>query len=87
MHQYRYLTIEQRETLESLARERFTSSVLDAALERLHRGDYGLCLKCGTDIAFIRLRDDLLAPHCRACAAEAKPRPTSRRRAGTPAPR
>lgn len=66
---YRYLTIEQRESLESQTRTQLPRATRDAALKRLHQGDYGICIECGSDIAFVMLQDDPLALHCRDCAA------------------
>jgi RNA polymerase-binding transcription factor DksA len=87
MH-YRYLTIEQREALESLARRHLNSRALDAALARLHRGDYGVCAQCGADIAFVLLQDNPLTQRCRAChLPHPGAAPATSSRAGTPAPR
>ena len=70
---YRYLTIEQRETLESLARTRLTRSARKAALNRLHQGNYGVCIECESDIAFVFLQEDPLALYCRSCLAAREP--------------
>ena len=68
MH-YHYLTIEQRETLEKLIRSQIAPGVqLEAALERLHQADYGVCIECRKDIGFVRLEADPAALHCQACA-------------------
>ncbi len=68
MH-YHYLTIEQRETLEKSLRAQFPAGPrLATALERLHQPDYGVCIECGKDIGFVRLDEDPMALHCRACA-------------------
>ncbi len=68
MH-YRYLTLEQRTSLEKLIRARTGAGApLAAALERLHQPDYGVCIECGKDIGFERLEADPSAFHCRACA-------------------
>jgi RNA polymerase-binding transcription factor DksA len=68
MH-YRYLTIEQRESLEKLIRSRIGAKPqLETALERLHQPDYGVCIECRRDIGFERLEADPSALHCRACA-------------------
>jgi RNA polymerase-binding transcription factor DksA len=65
---HHYLTIEQRETLDKLIRSRIGSGTqLKAALERLHQPDYGVCIECSKDIEFVRLEEDPLALHCRAC--------------------
>lgn len=41
---------------------------IDAALLRMRRGQYGICVKCGSEISAARL--DLLpaTPFCKACA-------------------
>ena len=68
MH-YRYLTIEQRETLTNLIRSRFVPGAqLEIALGRLHQPDYGVCIDCGTAIGFVRLKVDPWTLHCQACA-------------------
>jgi len=68
MH-YHYLTIEQRESLERVIRARTSDALqLRNALERLHSPDYGVCIECGKDIAFARLREDPAALHCQACS-------------------
>lgn len=68
MH-YHYLTLEQRDALER--RLRATSPDerhLQAALQRLRQPDYGVCIECGKDIAFVRLEADPGALHCGDCA-------------------
>ena len=68
MH-YHYLTLEQRDAIEQ--RMRATASgerALQAALQRLHQPDYGVCIECGKDIAFVRLQEDPDALHCGDCA-------------------
>jgi len=66
---YHYLTLEQRAALEKLLRSRIGAKAdLDAALERLHQPDYGVCIECGNDIAFVRLQADPDALHCADCA-------------------
>lgn len=68
MH-YHYLTLEQRDSLEKLVRSRSpVKAELDAALERLHQPDYGVCIECGRDIAFTQLMEDPEALHCAQCA-------------------
>jgi RNA polymerase-binding transcription factor DksA len=69
MH-YHYLTITQREALETLMRSQIAAGTeLQSALERLHQPDYGVCVDCGRDIAFVRLEDEPLALRCQQCAA------------------
>jgi DnaK suppressor protein len=68
MH-YHYFTLEQRDALEVQIRARTVSEpALQLALQRLHQPDYGVCIECGRDIAFVRLRDDPDALHCADCA-------------------
>lgn len=68
MH-YHYLTLEQRDALEQRMRSSIRSeSQLQAALQRLHQPDYGVCIECGKDIAFVRLDADPDALHCGDCA-------------------
>jgi RNA polymerase-binding transcription factor DksA len=68
MHHH-YFTIEQRKTLERLIGTTIgVGTLLDAALERLHQPDYGVCIECGKDIEFVLLEADPLAVHCRACS-------------------
>jgi RNA polymerase-binding transcription factor DksA len=66
---YHYLTIEQRETLTNLIRSHIVSRAqLEIALKRLHQPDYGVCIDCGKDIGFVRLKVDPWTLHCQACA-------------------
>ena len=53
---------------------------IEAALNRLHEPDFGLCADCGTDIPYARLEVRLGATRCDACQASAK-----RQQAGAPA--
>jgi DnaK suppressor protein len=45
---------------------------VEAALVRIHQGNYGICAGCGDDIPFSRLRANPVATHCTACAARAE---------------
>ena len=68
MH-YHYLTLEQRESIERIIRARIVAQPqLKEALERLHAPDYGVCIECGKDIAFVRLEADPAALHCQDCS-------------------
>ena len=68
MH-YHYFTLEQRDALEAQIRARVASEpALQLALQRLHQPDYGVCIECGKDIAFVRLDADAGALHCGDCA-------------------
>jgi RNA polymerase-binding transcription factor DksA len=62
MH-YRYLTLEQRESLERVMR---SQPGMAASLQRLHTPEYGVCDRCGADIPYVRL---LESPETRRCAA------------------
>jgi RNA polymerase-binding transcription factor DksA len=64
MH-YHYLTLEQRAALERRLR---ASTPDERHLQGLHQPDYGVCIECGKDIAFVRLEADPAALHCSACA-------------------
>jgi DnaK suppressor protein len=69
MH-YHYFTLEQRQSLEALMRERMAGQPeLDSALRRLRTPDYGVCAACGSDIPYIRLLGDPVARRCEACEA------------------
>ncbi len=48
------------------------------ALERLDRGDYGVCLRCGGHIARPRLRAMPTATECTSCAKRSERRGTPR---------
>ena len=66
---YHYHTHEQRAALEQRLRASTRDERhLQAALQRLHQPDYGVCIECGKDIAFVRLEADPGALHCGACA-------------------
>lgn len=68
MH-YHYLTLEQRYALERRLRSTLQGKAeLDAALAKLHQPDYGVCIECRRDIAFVRLEADPDALHCADCA-------------------
>jgi DnaK suppressor protein len=66
---YHYFTLEQRDALEAQIRARnMSEAALQRALQRLHQPDYGVCIECGKDIAFVRLQSDPDALHCTDCA-------------------
>ena len=68
MH-YHYFTLEQRDALEKQIRATVRSEpALQTALQRLHQPDYGVCIECRRDIAFVRLLADPDALHCDDCA-------------------
>jgi RNA polymerase-binding transcription factor DksA len=70
MMHYRYLTLEQRENLETLLRSQHADdgAPLQSALGRLHQGDYGVCCGCGHDVEFVRLLANPWVLYCQACA-------------------
>lgn len=41
---------------------------IEAALRRIDRGEYGICVKCGAEIAEHRLDILLATPFCSSCA-------------------
>jgi DnaK suppressor protein len=45
---------------------------VEAALGRIHQGNYGICAGCGEDIPFARLLANPVATHCTACASRAE---------------
>ena len=51
-------------------REQGLLSKIDAALEKIDRGDYGKCMNCGEDIGIARLRARPVAELCIECKAE-----------------
>ena len=67
MH-YHYFTLEQRAALENQIRTQLGSRPeMGIALQRLRTPDYGVCVRCGSDIAYARLAQDPAATRCRAC--------------------
>jgi RNA polymerase-binding transcription factor DksA len=98
MEHRRYLTIQQRETLQRLLEERAAElreeigedrladlnaepdvaalerdvvelREVEAALERVHEPDFGLCADCEGDIPYARLQANPSAKRCVACQA------------------
>ena len=45
---------------------------IDDALIRIDREEYGLCVRCGAEIAVLRLRSIPWTPHCLECQAIAE---------------
>ena len=67
MH-YPYFTLEQRANLEQAMRSEIRNpSALGRALEHLHTPQYGVCRRCGGDIAYVRLTARPLAQDCGRC--------------------
>lgn len=50
--------------------DQFRLKMIDAALDRIVQGTYGVCLECGTPIADARLEAIPYAPLCVECQAE-----------------
>jgi RNA polymerase-binding transcription factor DksA len=42
---------------------------IDAALDRIHAGNFGICVSCGEPISIERLKAVPHTPFCKACAA------------------
>jgi len=57
-----------------LDRESREAAQIDAALERLARGEYGICRDCGVFMGLGRLKALPFAPRCTACQAEVEAR-------------
>ncbi|MEM8631613.1 MAG: TraR/DksA C4-type zinc finger protein [Pseudomonadota bacterium] len=58
------------EVLETLSEtDRQEIRAIDAALERLEKGSYGFCVKCGREIPGARLDVLPATPFCKTCAA------------------
>ena len=55
-----------------LDRESREAAQIDAALERLARGEYGICRDCGLFMGLGRLKALPFAPRCTTCQAEAE---------------
>lgn len=67
MH-YHYFTLEQRANLERLIRSQMSGQpALAGTLARLRAPDYGICVRCGAEIAYVRLMEAPAAEYCRAC--------------------
>ena len=63
---------ENDETLDALdVRGRDELAAIDAALERIARGEYGTCAACRADIPIGRLQASPESAHCAPCAANA----------------
>ena len=59
------------EVLEGLGQvEQAEVARIRAALQRIRAGEYGICVRCGAEIAPERLRTLPATPFCRHCAAE-----------------
>jgi RNA polymerase-binding transcription factor DksA len=69
---------EQEFTLSLMENEEETLAQIDAALERIEDGVYGLCVECETRIPKTRLNAIPYTPHCVKCASklEGHGRPT-----------
>lgn len=67
MH-YHYFTLEQRAELERAMRARLAEPAMRLALARLHTPEFGICERCGGDIAFVRLALEPATTRCAKCA-------------------
>ena len=74
MEHRRYLTIQQRETLQQLLQGRAAAlrdeaelREVQALLARVHEPDFGLCVDCEADIPYVRLQANPSATRCVAC--------------------
>jgi RNA polymerase-binding transcription factor DksA len=66
---YHHLTLEQRSTLERRIRaESGTGPLLHGRLDRMRAPDFGTCIHCGGDIAYVLLEQNPAALHCRECS-------------------
>lgn len=64
------IDLEDDEVLSGLGRANLQEvRLLNAALDRIADGSYGICLKCGDDISAARLDAVPYAVLCRTCAA------------------
>lgn len=68
MH-YHYFTMEQRDVLAQLIRARIAEPDREAALERLHTAEFGVCESCGADIPFVQLKANPQLRRCVRCVA------------------
>ncbi len=67
----RAIELEDDEVLETLsARTVAEISRIRAALQRIREGTYGICVRCGDEIAEARLKALPDTPFCQKCAAE-----------------
>lgn len=63
--------IEDNEVLEGMGQAGLLEIVkIDAALERIEAGDYGICVVCGDDVGEKRLDVLPYTPMCNTCAAK-----------------
>ncbi|WP_341211446.1 TraR/DksA C4-type zinc finger protein [uncultured Limimaricola sp.] len=66
------IDLEEDEVLESMGRVNLRElRLLEEALARMGRGEYGICRRCGRDISQARLRAVPYAVLCRDCASGA----------------
>lgn len=59
---------------ESQQRRTIQLQRIEASLQRMEKGIFGLCLRCGEDIHVKRLAFDPTAPLCIACASQGEKR-------------
>jgi len=72
LHAYEFRTLLEARRRSLLARPNATKEVteVDAALERLASGQFGICLRCRAEIDRGRLKNDPLAELCGDCREE-----------------
>ena len=63
-------TFEQHNTLSIMDTEGKTLDEIEAALERIEEGVYGLCIECNARIPKLRLNAIPYTPYCVKCASE-----------------
>jgi len=63
-------TFEQDNTILLLNSEGETLTCIEAALERIEEGTYGICTECDSKIPKMRLKAIPYTPHCVKCASE-----------------
>lgn len=61
---------EQENTLSLMQAEEGTLELVEAAIERIEEGAYGICTECGSRIPKARLNAIPYAPYCIRCASE-----------------
>jgi RNA polymerase-binding transcription factor DksA len=65
---YRYLTLEQRDSLERLMRSGAAGDPgLALRLQRLHSPQFGVCEACGADIPYVQLLRNPNVLRCTTC--------------------
>lgn len=66
---YHHLTLEQRSILEQRIRSHSgTGPLLHGRLAGMRAPDFGTCIHCGHDIAYVLLEENPATLHCRDCS-------------------